>query len=71
MPYVQNIYLHNRFKIYKDPNGFDCLQIPSASRGVAGEFEIQATNDMGMAASKCNIKVNSECIIMDWREGVL
>ena len=49
-----------RVKTYKDPNGFDCLTINSASRGMAGEYEIRATNDMGTASSKCNIKVNSE-----------
>jgi Immunoglobulin I-set domain len=49
-----------RVKTYKDPNGFDCLTINSASRGMAGEYEIKATNDMGTAACKCNIKVNSE-----------
>ena len=48
------------FQIYKDPNGFDCLNIASASRGVAGEYEIKATNDMGTAGSKCNLKVNSK-----------
>ena len=49
-----------RVKTYKDPNGFDCLTINSASRGMAGEYEIKATNDMGTAACKCNIKVNSK-----------
>ena len=48
-----------RVKSYKDPNGFDCLNINSASRGMAGEYEIKATNDMGTAACKCTIKVNS------------
>ena len=50
-------------QVYKDPNGLDCLTINSASRSMAGEFEVKATNDMGTASSKCNVKVNSECEI--------
>ena len=49
-----------RFKITKDPNGFDTLIISSASRSSAGEYEIKASNEMGTASSRCNIKVNSE-----------
>jgi hypothetical protein len=49
-----------RVKSYKDPNGFDCLTINSASRGMAGEYEIKATYDLGTAACKCNVKVNSK-----------
>ena len=48
-----------RVKVYKDPNGFDCLTINSASRSMAGEYEIKATNDMGTASSRCQVKVNS------------
>ena len=50
----------SRFKITKDPNGFDMLTIGSASRGSAGDYEIKATNDMGTASSKCSVKVNSK-----------
>ena len=41
-----------RVKTSRDPNGFDILTINSASRGMAGEYEIKATNDMGTASSK-------------------
>ena len=51
-----------RVKAYKDPNGFDCLSIQSVSRGMADEFEVKAANDMGVAACKCALKVNSECV---------
>ena len=47
-------------QVYKDPNGLDCLTISSASRSMAGEYEVKATNDMGTASCKCNVKVNSE-----------
>jgi hypothetical protein len=49
-----------RVKCYKDPNGFDCLTIASASRGMAGEYEVKATNDMGTVTCKCTVKVNSK-----------
>ena len=49
-----------RVKVARDANGFDTLTIASVSRGMAGDFEIKATNDMGEAVSKCVIKVNSE-----------
>ncbi|XP_040572571.1 protein Obscurin [Lepeophtheirus salmonis] len=49
-----------RVKVYKDPNGLDCLTINSCSRGMAGEYEVKAINDMGTAACKCTIKVNTK-----------
>lgn len=49
-----------RVKVYKDPNGYDCLSIGSISRNMGGEFEVKATNDMGTASCKCNVKVNSK-----------
>ena len=45
---------------FKDPNGFDCCTISSASRGMAGEFTVKATNDMGTAECKAMLKVNSK-----------
>ena len=54
-----------RVKCYKDPNGFDCCTIASASRGMAGEYEVKATNDMGTAESKCNLKVNTKPVCDD------
>lgn len=56
----ENITKDSRFKITKDPNGFDMLTISSASRSTGGEYEVKATNDMGTASSKCTIKVNSK-----------
>jgi hypothetical protein len=50
----------SKFKITKDPNGFDMLTISSATRASAGDYEIIATNDMGKATSKCTIRVNSK-----------
>lgn len=50
----------SRVKITKDPNGFDMLTISSASRGMAGEYEVKATNDMGTANSRCTLKVNTK-----------
>ena len=47
----------------KDPNGFDCCTIGSASRGIAGEFTVKATNDMGTAECKAMLKVNSELYV--------
>jgi uncharacterized protein (DUF1499 family) len=32
----------------------------SVSRNMAGEWEVRAANDMGEAACKCNLKVNSK-----------
>ncbi len=49
-----------RVKVYQDPSGFDCLSINSVSRGMADEYEVRASNDMGEAACKCKVKVNSE-----------
>jgi hypothetical protein len=56
-----------RVRCYTDPNGFDCCQIASASRGMAGDYEVKATNDMGTAECKCNLKVNTKpcCDDMD------
>ncbi len=51
----------SRFKITKDPNGFDMLTIGSAGRSSGGEYEIKATNEMGTASSRCTVRVNSEC----------
>ena len=56
----QEITKDPRVKCYADPNGNDCLTINSASRSMAGEFEVKATNDMGTASCKCNVKVNSK-----------
>jgi len=56
----QDITKDPRVKCYVDPNGLDCLTINSASRGMAGDYEIKATNDMGTASSKCNLKVNTK-----------
>ena len=56
----QDITKDPRVKVYVDPNGLDCLTINSASRGMAGEYEMKATNEMGTAASKCNLKVNTK-----------
>eukprot|EP00094_Tigriopus_californicus_P003329 TCALIF_03202-PA protein Name:"Similar to unc-89 Muscle M-line assembly protein unc-89 (Caenorhabditis elegans)" AED:0.27 eAED:0.27 QI:0/0.83/0.76/0.92/0.91/0.88/25/216/2842 len=57
-----------RFKASRDKSGFDCLQIPSISRGMAGEFEVKATNDMGTAACKCNVKVNTKPVCDDMED---
>merc|ERR1719383_1441461 len=56
----QDITKDPRVKVYTDPTGNDCLTINSASRGMAGEYEIKATNDMGTASCKCNLKVNTK-----------
>merc|ERR1719290_227838 len=56
----QEITKDPRVKCYADPNGNDCLTINSASRGMAGEYEIKATNEMGTASCKCNLKVNTK-----------
>ena len=40
----------------------DCCTISSASRGMAGEFTVKATNDMGTAECKAMLKVNSELL---------
>jgi len=56
----QEITKDPRVKCYADPNGFDCLTINSCSRGMAGEYEIKATNEMGAASSKCQLKVNTK-----------
>jgi len=63
----QEITKDPRVKCYADPNGNDCLTINSASRGMAGEYEIKATNEMGTASCKCNLKVNTKpsCDDMD------
>jgi len=63
----QEITKDPRVKVYVDPTGNDCLTINSASRGMAGEFEIKATNEMGTASCKCNLKVNTKpsCDDMD------
>lgn len=52
-----------RVKVFKDADGFDCLQINSVSRNMAGEFVVKATNDMGSAESTGKLKVNSKCAI--------
>jgi hypothetical protein len=31
---------------------------------MAGEYEIKATNDMGTASCKCNVKVNSKWLVV-------
>jgi len=56
----QEITKDPRVKCYADPTGNDCLTINSASRGMAGEYEIRATNEMGTASCKCNLKVNTK-----------
>jgi len=56
----QEITKDPRVKVYVDPNGLDCLTINSASRGMAGEYEIKATNEMGAASCKCQLKVNTK-----------
>lgn len=56
----QEITKDPRVKVYVDPTGNDCLTINSASRGMAGEYEIKATNEMGTASCKCNLKVNTK-----------
>ena len=56
----QEITKDPRVKVYCDPTGNDCLTINSASRGMAGEYEIKATNEMGTASCKCNLKVNTK-----------
>jgi len=63
----QEITKDPRVKVYLDPTGNDCLTINSASRGMAGEYEVKATNEMGTAACKCNLKVNTKpsCDDMD------
>jgi serine/threonine protein kinase len=63
----QDITKDPRVKIYVDPTGNDVLTINSASRGLAGEFEIRATNEMGMQSCKCNLKINTKpsCDDMD------
>ena len=40
----------------------DCCTISSASRGMAGEFTVKATNDMGTAECKAMLKVNSKLL---------
>ena len=50
----------SRFKVVKDPEGFDKLIISSANRGTAGDYEVKATNEMGTTSSKCTIKVNTK-----------
>jgi len=56
----QEITKDPRVKVYVDPNGLDCLTINSCSRGMAGEYEIKASNEMGTASCKCNVKVNTK-----------
>jgi len=56
----QEITKDPRVKVYVDPTGNDCLTINSCSRGMAGEYEIKATNEMGSASCKCNVKVNTK-----------
>ena len=56
----QEITKDPRVKVYVDPNGLDCLTINSCSRGMAGEYEIKASNEMGTAACKCTVKVNTK-----------
>ena len=56
----QEITKDPRVKVYVDPTGNDCLSINSCSRGMAGEYEIKATNEMGTASCKCNVKVNTK-----------
>jgi len=56
----QEITKDPRVKVYQDPTGNDCLTINSCSRGMAGEYEIKATNEMGTASCKCNVKVNTK-----------
>ena len=61
-----------RVKCSRDANGFDLCTIASASRGMAGEYEVKATNDMGTVACSATIKVNSETIFYIYiREGLL
>ena len=49
-----------RVKVYTNPDGQDCLTISSCSRAMAGDWEVKATNEMGTASSKCQVKVNSK-----------
>jgi hypothetical protein len=56
----QEITKDPRVKCYVDPTGNECLTINSASRGMAGEYEIKATNEMGVVNCKCNLKVNTK-----------
>ena len=66
----QEITKDPRVKVYLDPTGNDCLTINSASRGMAGEYEIRATNEMGTASCKCNLKVNTKPSAEDMDEVV-
>ena len=49
-----------RVKCYEGTTSNSCLTINSASRGMAGEYHIKASNEMGSVDSKCNLKVNTE-----------
>ena len=59
--YLFSLHIHFIFPpSFKNPEGFDTCIISSASRGIAGEFTVKATNDMGTAECKAMLKVNSE-----------